>query len=194
MSNAISLESEQTAPREQDRVFNDETCRAIRYQTRGVGRMLVVTGIFFVGTFITLVADILTFRPLVDFALPVVGAVATSAVTVAAMRWFGIMPDHETVQELKSELYHDLLELSEELRNPESRDDPPPRPELAFGLPPEECFMVFVPAVLGLFFGSQMADLLLSTLIFVGGIALSGVMFVLTKRSDMNTYPPEDPP
>jgi hypothetical protein len=194
MANAITSERDQTAPSDNARVFNDETCRAIRYQTRGLGRMLVVAGIFFVGVFITLVAEILTLPPLVDVALPVVGAVATSAVCVVVMRRFDIMPNHAALQELKSELYHDLLELGEEIRNPETKDDPPPRPELAFGLPPEDCFMVFVPAVLGLFLAPQVTDLLLSTLILVGGIALSGVLFVLAKRSDMNTYPPEEPP
>lgn len=175
-----------------DRVFNDETCRAIRYQTRGFGRVLVVIGIFFVGGFITLAADILTFRPLVDFALPMGGAVATSAVTVAAMRRFDIIPNYETVQELKTELYRDLLEFGKGLRNPESKNDPPARPELAFGLPPGECFAVFVPAVWGLFFASVLVNVLFSILILVGGVVLSGVAFAVAKRSDPNTYPPEE--
>lgn len=179
---------------DRDRVFNDETCRAFRREGPFVGKCLAVFGTFAIVFPLGYALPALAWSPLSQGVLNVAGATLTAVAVVGVMKLVNAVPTRETIRELKHELYHDLLELGEEIRNPETEDDPSPRPELAFGLPPEECFMVFTPTLLGVVLGPQVTDLLLSTLILVGGIALSGVIFVLTKRSDMNTYPPEDPP
>lgn len=204
MSNAITPESARTqAPREQDRVFNDETCRALRRDGREVGRLAAVIVTFAVGFVVTFAVDTLASSTIIGFGLTAAMSFVTSAATVAVMRWVNLVPTREMLREAWDEMNRDLRQQAREYagdpmaiesRVLEDATDPNARPELAFGLPPEDCIIVFGLPTMGVLLAFSVSEAM-TTLLFLGGsIALGGVLFAVAKRSDPNTYPPEDPP
>lgn len=177
---------------DRDRVFNDETCRALRREGPLFGKCLAVFGTFAIVFPLGYALPALAWSPLSQGVLRLAGSTLTTVAVVGVMWLVNAVPTREKIRETKHELSHDLLELGEEIRHPKTSDDPPPRPELAFGLPPEDCFMVFgVPAV-GVVLAFTVLEVVTTVLLLGGSIALGGVLFVLAKRSDTNTYPPEE--
>jgi hypothetical protein len=187
----------------QDLVFNDETCRALRRDGRDVGRVLAVFGAFAIIFPLGYALPALAWSPLSNFALAVAGSTVTAVATVGVMWWVNLMPTRERVHDLKHEIVRfsvqqynleHRLPPESEYRPPEQSDEPSLRPALAFGLPPEDCCMVFAAPLL-LLFGAVMMVEGTTAILSVGAcLALSGVLFAFAKHEQPHTYPPEDPP
>jgi hypothetical protein len=76
----------------------------------------------------------------------------------------------------------------------EENNGPTARPELAFGLSPESCFIVFGLPVMLLCVALGEVSGMTAILLVAGSLALSGVLFVVVNHTQPTTYPPEDPP
>jgi hypothetical protein len=206
MSNVSSSDSDQTPVQsEQDRVFNAETCRALRKEGYEAARVLVPTFtvvlFFFVAALQGVVSVLSPWRELlVGVALSVVFTVTL----IAELRWFDVSLDRETIREAWTEMSRDLRrEAREYAGDPEAIEarvledatDPNARPELAFGLPPEDCFIVFIVPVAGMVLAISVPSLPISVLILGLTITFSGVRIVhINTFGKPNTYSPENPP
>lgn len=192
-------ETTSQTPNGRDDVFNDETCRALRQTGHEAVRVVVplLTCLLFI--FAAVLQGVLTILgPWMEIVVGAALSVAFAATLVAELRWFGISFYRETFREMRQDLRREARRLAGDREAIESRalenNEPDARPELAFGLPPEECLLAFGMPVAGLVVATSTTNLAVSVL-FLGGSSILGAMIVVdAKRSDMNTYPPEDPP
>jgi hypothetical protein len=194
---------DQLSDAKQDFIFNDETCRALRRGGRDGGRVLAVFGTVALVFPLGHALPALAWSPLSNVVLRLVGATITAAATAAMMYRVNLVPTREELHDLKRELVHagvqqhnleHRLPPESEYRPPEQGDDPPRRPELAFGLPPEDCCMVFVVPLMLLFGAVAMFEGTTAILSSGACIALSGGLFAFAKHHQPHTYPPENPP
>jgi hypothetical protein len=182
------------------RVFNAETCRALRRVSRTPQAVFIMTLVL--GA-IALQAIGVLFSP---SRLLLVWLVITYFVAVIVTGLWAAMPSREVRREVKHALVWSIArifgrdhklpsEYQPEVDAEDHDPNPPLRPELALGLSPEGCFCVFG-GPLALLYGVLSEFGGVNPLLSIGGcIAFSGVLFVLIKHSPMaNTYPPEDPP
>lgn len=204
MSTAPPSDSDQMSPAsEQDHVFNDETCRALRRLGREWGRVGAVVGTFGLGLYgMTIVTLAVSISPFLNFVLGVTLSTVVAVATVTVMRWVNLVPTPETIREAWTEMTRNLRqEVREYAGDPkaietrvlEDTTDPTARPELAFGLAPEECAVIGAPLGL-LVVGIGTVE---ATILFTGVcLALSGILFVAIRYSPakVSTYPPEHPP
>lgn len=188
----------QTA-REQDRVFNDETCRALRQHGADAVRVLVPVFTVLLFCFAAALQGVLSILdPLAEFMVGAVLSVIFAVTLIAELRWFGVSFYREALREMKQDLMREARAIAGDPQAIESKiegtSNPSARPELVFGLPPAESLLVFGVSVGGLTLASSVTNLTASLLLFGGSIGLSGVLYMDAKHADMNTYPPEDPP
>ena len=187
-------------PSGRDEVFNDETCRALRRNGRDVGRALAVFGTFAIILPLAYALPALAWSPLSNFALKLAGSTALAVATVAVMKRVNLMPTPETFRQMERSLTREAHALAGDPQAIESRleetSGPTARPELAFGLAPEECATVFLLPLMALFVAVSEFEGLAVILSIAACIAASGVLFALVNHSPakVNTYPPEDPP
>lgn len=181
-----------------DHVFNAETCRALRRGGRKVGRATPVFVTFVLGFIATFAVDAISSSPVASFGLTLVMAGVTEATTVAVMWWVNLMPTRETLREMKHDLRREARVIAGDPEAVASRKEensgPTARPELAFGLSPVSCFVVFGLPVLLLCVALGESSGPPAILLIAGSLALSGVLFVVGKHIQPTTYSPEDPP
>ena len=188
-------------PSGRDDVFNDETCRALRQKGYDAVRVLVPVFTFLLFLFAAALQGNLTILGLwmevmVGAALSLVFAVTF----IAELRWFGVSFYRETFREMKRDLIREVRAIAGDPEVIESRigetSGPTARPELVFGLAPEECATVFLLPFMALFVAVSEFEGLAVILSIAACIASSGVLFALVNHSPakVSTYPPEDPP
>jgi heme exporter protein D len=177
-----------------DRIFNAETCRALRRGGRKVGRAIPVFVTYALGAVATFAVGAVSSSPVASVGLTLAMTGVTGATCVAVMWWVNLLPARETLREMKRDLRREARVIAGDSEAIEARKEEnsgtTARPELAFGLSPESCFIVFGLPVMVLYpaVTSQ------SPILWVAGsLALSGVLFVVVKHEE-TTYPPEDPP
>jgi hypothetical protein len=200
MANAPTSERDQTALREQDRVFNDETCRALRKKGYDAAQVIVPLFTVLVFCFAAALQGVVSILgPWMELLVGLGLSLVFTVTLIAELRWFGVSFYRETLREMKQDLMREARRFAGDSEAIESRalaenNEPDARPELAFGLSPEDCLLAFGMPVAGLFVASSMTNLTASVLLLGGSSILGAVLFVDAKRSDMNTYPPENPP
>jgi hypothetical protein len=194
----MSEQTPQTAG-EQDYVFNDETCRALRQQGHVAVRVLVPVFTFLLFCFAAALQGVLTiFGPWMEFMVGMALSVIFAVTLIVELRWFGVSFYREALREMKQDFIREARAIAGDSQAIESKIEgaskPSARPELVFGLPPADSIIVCGVPVAGLTVASSVTNLTVSLLLLAGSIVLSGVLYADAKRADMNTYPPENPP
>lgn len=193
-------EREQRPIHQRDRVFNAETCRALRRVSRTSEAVFLVTlvlGAVAIWAFEAL------FSPSRLLLVWLLGAYWV-AVIVTGLR--AAIPSREVRHELKCEAVwvvaqtvglEQRLPPESEYRPSTDTDDhdpePPARPALALGRSARDWFLSVTPPLMALYVGMNEQGLSAGAILLLGVLAAVGpAMFWTTRES--NTYPPEDPP
>lgn len=186
-----------------DRVFNEETCRAIRKIGYETARMFVpafTIVLFFVVAGLQGVVSVLD--PWSESLVGVVLSALFAVTLIAELRWLGVSVNREAIREMWAETKQDFTRLACEYAGDpktieaqvlEDTNEPIAYPELAFGFAPIECAVVGAPLGLLVVGIGAVED----TILFIGiCLAFAGILFVTIKHSPVkvSTYPPEDPP
>lgn len=183
---------------ERERVFNDETCRALRRGGRKAGRVAAVVGTFLIAEIAVIVLNAVSLPPLADITLTAAGLVGGSAATVGVMKRVNLISTRETLRETKRDLTREARAIAGDPQAIEARVEensgPTARPELAVGLCPMGCFIAFGLPVMLLYVALGEVSGTTTILCVAGCIGLSGVLFAFAKREQPDTYPPEEPP
>jgi hypothetical protein len=193
MASATSSERDQTAPGEQDYVFNDETCRALRQQGHDAVRVLVPVFTFLLFCFAAVLQGVLTILgPWMEVVVGMVLSLIFAVTVIAEFRWFGVSFYREAVREMKRDLTREADVIAGdseaiEAQVLEDASDPNARPELAFGLPPEDCVIISVVLMAGLLFALSASDAITIVLSLAGSIGLSGVLFAFSPNMSNRT-------
>lgn len=191
-------------PSERDRVFNAETCRALRRagnECWRVGAVIGTFGVFLVGT---VAVGAMAWSPLA--AMAVTGAIALlgGGAMVYVLRWVDLVPARKTVdaaiREVPRVAIHTLdwehkLPPDSEYRWPPVADDydPPAVPALAAGRAPSDwAFIVVLPLLV--VYVVTLAERDVPHSVLLGGALALGVVVFWHTRDATKTYPPEDPP
>lgn len=187
--------------REQDYVFNDETCRALRQHGGDAVRLLVPTVTLLLFCFAAALQGVLSiFGPWVELVVGMALSLIFAVTLIAEFRWFGVSFYRETIREMKRDFTREARSIAGDAEMVEHQvlaedSEPKSRPELAFGLPPEDCIMISVVLMVGLLFAVSASEAMTIVLSLAGSIGLSGVLFAYFAKHELpNTYPPEDPP
>jgi hypothetical protein len=184
---------------DRDRVFNAETCRALRRKARSRES---VTALMLALALVPLsVIGWLFPNPVLRMFL----GIAYFVTVIIAGVWLA-MPPREVRHELKREAVWTVAQTVglEQKLPPESEyrpstdtDDhdpePPARPALALGRSARDWFVSITPPVMALYVAMSEQGMSLGFVLLLGVVAAAGpAMFWETRAS--NTYPPEGPP